>query len=131
MAAGVAQVEVVRAVMLSHPQVQPLLRLALCPTVEHEQRVDKQRWTIKYAYNAAGQLIGRTLPDGQQLGYRYRGSQHPRAGLLESVWLDKMVARPLAYGLNDETDTYTSRRFMFGQSKTARSRAQPGRPSRP
>ncbi|RZL39810.1 MAG: RHS repeat protein [Rubrivivax sp.] len=81
---------------------------------EHEQRVDRQRWTIKYAHNAAGQLIGKTLPDGRQLDFRYRGSQHSRAGLLESVWLDGRVARPLVYGLNDEADTYTSRRFLFG-----------------
>lgn len=81
---------------------------------EHEQRVDQQRWTIRYTHNAAGQLIGKTLPDGRRLDFRYRGSQHPRAGLLESVWLDGRVARPLVYGLNDEADTYTSRRFLFG-----------------
>ncbi|HEY9108142.1 MAG TPA: RHS repeat-associated core domain-containing protein, partial [Roseateles sp.] len=81
---------------------------------EHEQRVDQQRWTIKYIHNAAGQLTAKTLPDGRQLAFRYRGSQHPRAGLLESVWLDGRVARPLVYGLNDESDSYTSRRFLFG-----------------
>jgi len=81
---------------------------------EHEQRVDQQRWSIKYTHNAAGQLTGKTLPDGRRLDFRYRGSQHPRAGLLESAWLDGRVARPLVYGLNDEADTYTSRRFLFG-----------------
>ncbi|MFG6443099.1 polymorphic toxin type 15 domain-containing protein, partial [Roseateles sp. LKC17W] len=80
----------------------------------HEQRVDGKRWTLQYSYNANGQLISRTLPDGQALAYHYRGSQHPRAGLLESVWLDGRIDRPLVYSLNDEADTYTQRRFLFG-----------------
>ncbi|MCV2366427.1 hypothetical protein LNV23_23630, partial [Paucibacter sp. DJ1R-11] len=82
--------------------------------VEHEQRIDQHRWKIRYAYNAAGQMTGKTLPGGQMLSYRYRGSQHPRAGLLESAWLGTRLERPLVYGLNDETDSYTQRRFMLG-----------------
>ncbi|MDG0863525.1 DUF6531 domain-containing protein [Pelomonas aquatica] len=81
---------------------------------EHSQTVDGHSWTLRYTYDANGQLIAKQMPGGQQLAYRYRGSQHPRAGLLESVWLKGWVDRPLVHGLNDEADTFANRRFMFG-----------------
>lgn len=81
---------------------------------EHTQTVDGHSWTLHYTYDANGQLIAKQMPGGQQLAYRYRSSQHPRAGLLESVWLKGWVDRPLVHGLNDGADTFATRRFMFG-----------------
>ncbi|HLO96516.1 MAG TPA: glycohydrolase toxin TNT-related protein, partial [Burkholderiaceae bacterium] len=80
----------------------------------HEQTVDGHRWTLAYAHDANGQLVGKTLPDGRQLDYRYRGSQHPQAGLLESIWLKGWMDRPLVYGMNEAGEGYAQRQFHFG-----------------
>lgn len=93
---------------------------------QHSQTIDGQQFILRYAFNTAGQLVAKTLPDGQVLAYRYRGSLHPRAGLLESVWLQSgglksgfgLLDRPVVQGLNDEKDSYTQRRFSYGNGLT-------------
>jgi len=86
--------------------------------VEHTQHVDTKRMRLQYRYNIAGQTIAKTLPDGQELRYRYRGSQHPRAGLLESVWLAGVIERPIIQGMNGEADRYSRQTFTFGNGLT-------------
>ncbi|MES2832071.1 MAG: glycohydrolase toxin TNT-related protein [Pseudomonadota bacterium] len=97
----------------------------------HTQNIGAKRLALHYRYNTAGQLIAKTLPDGQQLHYRYRGSQHPQAGLLESVWLagvnnataHKLSAglldRPIVRGMNGDTERYAQRSFAFGNGLTS------------
>ncbi|MBC7501612.1 MAG: RHS repeat protein, partial [Herminiimonas sp.] len=94
--------------------------------IAHEQTVDGQHYTLHYRYDSAGRITGKTLPDGQTLRYRYRDTAHPRAGLLESVWLqgfasdtanaltNDALARPIVAGMNDATDRYARRTLRFG-----------------
>ena len=94
--------------------------------IEHTQSVDGQLFKLTYRYDATGQLLAKTLPDGQTLNYRYRSPQHPRAGLLESVWLQRfnsdtanqlsgdILARPVVQGMNNVADRYQQRSFSFG-----------------
>jgi RHS repeat-associated protein len=82
--------------------------------IEHSQRTDERHFSLKYRYDSAGRLLTKTLPDGKTLSYRYRGSQHPRAGLLESVWLEGVIDRPLVEGMNSEAERYHQRGFTFG-----------------
>ena len=92
----------------------------------HVQTIDGKRYTLHYRYDSTGNLIEKSLPDGQVLAYRYQGAVHPRAGLLESVWLKQfgsgildrtsggMLDRPIVQGMNDEADNYRHRSFQFG-----------------
>ena len=94
--------------------------------IAHEQTVDGQRYLLRYRYDSAGRLSGKTLPDGQTLRYRYRDGSHPRAGLLESVWLEGfandtastvtrgLLDRPIVTGMNDAADRYAHRTSRFG-----------------
>ena len=94
--------------------------------IAHEQTVDGQRYTLQYRYDSAGRMTGKTLPDGQTLRYRYRDAAHPRAGLLESVWLEGfasdtantltggMLDRPIVQDMNDAGDRYARRTLRFG-----------------
>ncbi|MEC5217994.1 YD repeat-containing protein [Actimicrobium sp. GrIS 1.19] len=98
----------------------------------HTQDIDGKRLTLTYQYNSLGQLIAKTLPDGQTLRYRYRGSVHAKAGLLESIWLDgwnspvgnKLTAglfdRPVIEGMNAENERYAQRGFSFGNGLSSR-----------
>jgi YD repeat-containing protein len=99
--------------------------------IAHIQIIDGKRFTLRYRYNSAGQLLAKTLPEGQTLSYRYRGTVHPRAGLLESVWLNGfdnatgnaltsgLLDRPIVQGMNDENERYTRRGFTFGNGLTS------------
>ncbi len=94
--------------------------------ITHEQTVDGQRYILRYRYDSAGRMSGKTLPDGQTLRYRYRDASHPRAGLLESVWLESfandtasaltrgLLDRPIVSDMNDVTDRYARRTSRFG-----------------
>jgi RHS repeat-associated protein len=98
--------------------------------ITHTQQIDKQHLTLQYRYNQAGQLITKTLPNGQELTYRYRSTPHPKAGLLESVWLAGisnptahhmsagLLDRPIVQNLNSEADQYAQRTFAFGNGLT-------------
>jgi RHS repeat-associated protein len=88
---------------------------------EHAQLIDGKRWTVGYRYDEHGRRSVTTLPGGQQLAYRYRGSQHPRAGLLESVWLGGplgLLDRPVVQGMNGQGDTFAQRRLSYGNGLT-------------
>ena len=94
--------------------------------ITHEQTVDGQRYMLRYRYDSEGRMSGKTLPDGQTLRYRYRDASHPRAGLLESVWLEGfandtaaaltrgLLDQPIVQGMNDAADRYARRTLRFG-----------------
>ena len=98
--------------------------------IGHTQSIDGKRFTLRYQYNINGQLIAKTLPDGQTLRYRYRGLVHAKAGLLESIWLDGwnngisnkltggLFDRPVIESLNQENERYAQRNFSFGNGLT-------------
>jgi len=86
---------------------------------EHSQGTDEQHFSLKYRYDSAGRLLTKTLPDGQTLSYRYRGGRHPRAGLLQSVWLQSAVDRPIVEDLNSDAERYQQRSFSFGNGLTS------------
>ncbi|HET9641972.1 MAG TPA: hypothetical protein VFP68_01095, partial [Burkholderiaceae bacterium] len=63
--------------------------------VAHVQVVDGRQWSVRYSYDDAGRLVRKTTPGGQELGYRYNGSQHPKPGLLSGIYLDGILDAPI------------------------------------
>ena len=86
--------------------------------LKHELIVDGQHFSVSYEFNQNAQLIGRTLPNGQQLEYRYRSENAARAGLLESIQLKRgplgIVSQSVIGNLNSATDTSVNYGYQFG-----------------
>lgn len=86
--------------------------------LKHELIVDGQHFNISYEFNQNAQLIGRTLPNGQHLEYRYRAENEARAGLLESIQLKRgplgIVSQSIIENLNSATDTSVNYGYLYG-----------------
>ncbi|GAA4017500.1 RHS repeat-associated core domain-containing protein [Actimicrobium antarcticum] len=80
----------------------------------HSRDIDGQRFTTRYTYDQRGQLTRKTLPDGQQLDYRYHGQVHVRAGLLAGITRKDVVGSTvLLDGLNDADDSFSQQRYRL------------------
>ena len=86
--------------------------------LKHELFVDGQRFNIAYAFNKNAQLVGRTLPDGQELEYQYRTKDEARAGLLASIQLKRgplgLISQSIIENLNSAKDTSVNYGYQFG-----------------
>ncbi len=86
--------------------------------LKHELIVDGQHFNVGYEFNNHAQLIGRTLPNGQHLEYRYRTENEARAGLLESIQLKRgplgFVSQSVIENLNSATDTSVNYGYLYG-----------------
>ena len=86
--------------------------------LKHELFVDGQRFNIAYAFNKNAQLVGRTLPDGQELEYQYRAKDEVRAGLLASIHLKRgplgLISQSIIENLNSAKDTSVNYGYQFG-----------------
>lgn len=86
--------------------------------LKHELFVDGQRFNIAYAFNKNAQLVGRTLPDGQELEYQYRTKDEARAGLLASIHLKRgplgLISQSIIENLNSAKDTSVNYGYQFG-----------------
>ena len=84
----------------------------------HELLVNGQRFNVSYQFNKNAQLVGQTLPNGQQLEYRYRSKNEARAGLLESIQFKRgplgIVSQSVIENLNSATDTSVNYGYQFG-----------------
>jgi hypothetical protein len=92
----------------------------------HELLVNGQRFNVSYQFNKNAQLVGRTLPNGQQLEYRYRSKSEARAGLLESIQLKRgpigIISQSVIENLNSATDTSVNYGYQFGNGLEHRER---------
>jgi RHS repeat-associated protein len=93
--------------------------------VTHKQFVDKKQFVLRYEFNALGQMDAKVLPSGERVVFKYRGLDHPRAGLLESMWLKPSIAlvapaleRAVITNINSANDRYSKRSFEFGNGLT-------------
>ncbi|WP_344762402.1 RHS repeat-associated core domain-containing protein, partial [Actimicrobium antarcticum] len=80
----------------------------------HVRLIDQQRVETRYAYDGRGQLLRKTLPDGQILHYRYNGAIHAKAGLLTAITREDLFGNTvLLDGLNDADDLYANQRYQL------------------
>jgi RHS repeat-associated protein len=80
--------------------------------IAHTRIIDGHPFTTRYGYNERGQLSSKILPDGEVLQYHYRGTQHPKAGLLATIEReDRFGSTTLLEGLNDANDGFTRQRY--------------------
>ena len=80
----------------------------------HARVIDGRRFVTLYRYNELGQLIAKTLPDGQVLTYQYNGAVHAKPGLLASIGRQDLFGRTtLLTGLNDAADGYADQRYQL------------------
>jgi RHS repeat-associated protein len=80
----------------------------------HAQQVDGKEWAVSYAYDAAGRLVHKSLPDGQRLVYRYNGSVHAKPGLLAGIEVDGVLDATVISGLNASQERFDDRGFTHG-----------------
>ncbi|WP_344761414.1 RHS repeat-associated core domain-containing protein, partial [Actimicrobium antarcticum] len=80
----------------------------------HVRLIDQQRVETRYAYDGRGQLLRKTLPDGQILHYRYNGAIHAKAGLLTAITREDLFGNTvLLDGLNDADDRYANQQYQL------------------
>jgi len=80
----------------------------------HTRLLDGARFSTRYAYDGRGQLVRKTLPDGQMLDYRYHSTQHPKAGLLAGITRKSLFTdTPLLGAMNDTDDGYASQDYQL------------------
>lgn len=80
----------------------------------HTRMIDGGKWRTVYRYNELGQMVAKTLPDGQVLVYRYNGASHAKPGLLASISRqDLFGTTALLTGLNEKDDGYADQRYRL------------------
>jgi RHS repeat-associated protein len=73
----------------------------------HTRVLDGTRFSTRYEYDSRGQLVRKTLPDGQILNYRYNNPLHAKAGLLATITRKGLLGETvLLSGLNDAEDAF-------------------------
>jgi len=83
--------------------------------VEHVLSIDGRNETTSYTYNDLGQLASMSLPDGNELLYRYRGSVHPRAGSVMAILRKgRLLDETIIEGLNEAGERHADRDWRFG-----------------
>lgn len=82
--------------------------------VSHTRVIDGSKWSTVYRYNELGQMVAKTLPDGQVLVYRYNSALHAKPGLLASISRQGLFGTTtLLTGLNEKDDGYADQRYQL------------------
>jgi YD repeat-containing protein len=83
----------------------------------HTRVIDGHSFTTNYGYDERGNLVEKTLPDGQLLLYKYHGPMHPKAGLLSSILRRDLFGKTvLLDGLNDADDGYGKQHYLLANA---------------
>ncbi|QNA88417.1 RHS repeat protein [Massilia sp. Dwa41.01b] len=104
-----------RPVSISYPGGQELFGYdAATRLTLHTRVIDGRRFATAYRYNDVGQLVAKTLPDGQVLTYTYNGAGHAKPGLLAAIGRQDLFGKTtLLTGLNEAGDGYADQRYQL------------------